>query len=41
MHEFVKNFYLLIEDYMERKSVAESLQIDVKAHWIHWFKTSQ
>lgn len=35
------HLYLLIEDYMERKSIAESLQINVKARRVDWMKTPQ
>lgn len=33
--------YLPIEHYMVRKSIAESLQINVKGCWVDWLKTPQ
>lgn len=34
-------FYLFIKDYMERESVAESLQVNFELHRIHRFKSLQ
>lgn len=35
------HLYLLIEDYMERESMAEGLQINGKGCRVHWLKTPQ
>lgn len=35
------HLYLLIEHYMERESIAEGLQINVKGCRVDWLKTHQ
>lgn len=36
-----KLLYLLIKDYVERESVAESLQINVECFRVDWLKAPQ